>query len=335
MTRTTQKVMGTGRGVPFAYPTGVCFEKVTENRGYGNATSSEFVTFASDKTTSGNANDEKVTKINPLLLEKKRKPNSEPNSDTWLQSARKRRGRIWSIGLDRGFSKTDLKKLLDACTNDKYRIMFECMAYLGLRVSEAVKLNLRDIDLARKEIWLWNSKVKNRVCRELHPTIYYCLKSYIEKNRKLIEAYEGYLIWSQNTQGGLQPHISANQARKIFREASDRAGITEYYATIENSPGQPGRERRLRRLSSHSLRHFFICQVYEATKDPLVTQRAARHNSFSSTEHYLDGVENNVNKSVQKAFTMPWAEVEPKKDMNMQEFMEFFALFRQFKAARA
>jgi integrase/recombinase XerD len=55
-------------------------------------------------------------------------------------------------------SKTEVKALLEAPRNLKYRVMLATMYGAGLRVSEVTKLKVSDLDRERRVIWVRGGK---------------------------------------------------------------------------------------------------------------------------------------------------------------------------------
>jgi len=225
--------------------------------------------------------------------------------DPPVKTKRGSHGRVWSIGLNRGFSKEQLRLFLDHCDEERFQIVYTLMAFFGFRVGEVVRLRLEDINLEKKEICMWNIKRKTLTRKEIHPLAFGPLQEYIDKHRERITEHGGWIAYSNN-RGNKAGHLCENEVRKKFRSICERAGLTEVYAEIKSSDGQKGDTRKLRRLSTHSLRHFYIGWVYQQTKDPILTQKAARHDSLQSTQSYLDCVNDRVDSEVKRAFEGLW-----------------------------
>ena len=75
--------------------------------------------------------------------------------------------------------------------------------------------------------------------------------------------------------------LSKRRAQQVFAFWQERAGLDQ-------------------RHTFHRLRHTAINQVYQATKDILLTQRFARHSSLLVTSAYLHPTDEDLARSVQK-----------------------------------
>ena len=64
-------------------------------------------------------------------------------------------GRVWRV------KEEELEKFFSVIGNKKHLMCFKLQAYLGLRISEAVKVNISDIDFIRRKIRVYSEKTKN------------------------------------------------------------------------------------------------------------------------------------------------------------------------------
>lgn len=265
-----------------------------------------------------------------------------------MNELKKNHKRKWSIGLDRSFSEEELAQFLSAVDNDRYALAFQLMAYLGLRRSEAVRVNLADIDLKNKTIKINNVKCRRLEFVNLHKKACDVLDEFIRRHEKEIKEHDGYLIYSQHVSRG-RKHICEGFLATIFRGYMKKAGLTDYYALLDNEGGQHGKNRRLYRLSTHSLRHYFITKIYRNTKDPLVTQKLARHSSFSSTQSYISLHKEDEINGLKTAFEgglRPERAPEPERPKQKEfrpapvassdcaDFREFMELYKTYKMWR-
>ena len=65
--------------------------------------------------------------------------------------------RFWSRNVNRNFSERELEKFFSVIGNEKHLTCFKLQAYLGLRISEAAKVNISDIDFSRKKIRVYKN----------------------------------------------------------------------------------------------------------------------------------------------------------------------------------
>lgn len=157
------------------------------------------------------------------------------------------------------FSRGEIAKILDTTRNLKHRALLMTVYGGGLRVSEVVHLQLRDIHSDRMLIRV--NQGKGRKDR-------YTLLSHrlLEELRTYWRAYrpQPWLF------SGRDPSrfLPANTAKKIFTEAKQRAGIQHGHGI-------------------HSLRHSFATHLMEAGVALPVIQRLMGHTSLSTTAKYL------------------------------------------------
>ncbi len=62
--------------------------------------------------------------------------------------------------LNKGFTDNQLEAFLRTINNEKYRLLFSYQAYMGLRIGEVVRLNLKDINVQTRELTVFTEKAK-------------------------------------------------------------------------------------------------------------------------------------------------------------------------------
>lgn len=199
--------------------------------------------------------------------------------------------RKWSRGVDRAFSKEDLDKFLSIVDNPKHRLCFMLQAYAGLRIGEACAVNLRDVQLDCPEPHLVVRNIKTGVVDRipLIPKLQNELRGYIEIHKPQIVYHEGYLVYSKNL--AKTTHVISVAMRNTFRRYLKKANLDEPYWIIQSTGGQckgHNVKRKLYRLSTHSLRHFYGTSIWKETKDLAKLQRLMRHKNLKSTQVYIN-----------------------------------------------
>jgi len=105
------------------------------------------------------------------------------------------------------------------------------------------------------------------------------------------------------------------------------------YATLKTDGNQPGEKRKLYRLSTHSLRHYFITRIYKTSLNPVVTQALARHRAFGTTQNYINLTKKDCQQAMEKAFTV---QEEPKtgglEGTKIREFLMFYEAWKGYKS---
>ena len=136
--------------------------------------------------------------------------------------------------------------------------------HTGMRLSELVNINIRDIDFNKKTINIIGKGDKERIVYLNN----YCVKKIKEylktrmKNNKIINIQEALFI-NKNGQR-LQQHGVEYICKKAFK----LAGLADYNYT------------------AHSLRHTAATQLYMNTEDLLIVKGFLGHSSITSTEIY-------------------------------------------------
>ena len=103
---------------------------------------------------------------------------------------------VWSKNINRNFSDEELDKFFSVVSNKKHLLCYKLQAYLGLRISEAVKVNLNDIDFNRRKIRVYSEKTKEMDFLHLHDKVFESVQKWVRIHAKEIEEHQGFLIFS-------------------------------------------------------------------------------------------------------------------------------------------
>jgi integrase/recombinase XerD len=155
-------------------------------------------------------------------------------------------------------SKEEIKQLIDAATHEKSKLLIKVIYASGLRVSEALKLKVEDLEMEQKIGWVRNGKGGKDRMIILSEQVLAELKSFL-RSRSI---QKGYIFLGKDG----KPMTSRN-AQKIVSTAARSAGITK--------PVTP-----------HKLRHSFATHLREAGQDLRVIQELLGHSSIQTTEIY-------------------------------------------------
>jgi site-specific recombinase XerD len=153
----------------------------------------------------------------------------------------------------------EVARLLDSPPNPKHRLLLATIYAAGLRVSEAVRLKVADVDRGRMTLRVEQGKGrKDRV---------------LPLSRRLLKQMETY--WQEHPPRlWLFPNrrdtrsIDVTMAQKVFMMAKLRTGISK-------------------RGGIHSLRHAFATHLIESGTDVPSVQRLLGHRSVSTTMRYF------------------------------------------------
>lgn len=154
-------------------------------------------------------------------------------------------------------SRDEIQKMLDTTVNLKHRLMLALAYGAGLRVSEVVGLQIRDIDLANQAIYIHQGK-GNKDRLTLLP------QSLLDQLQQVTGVRHGHEYLFASLDGG---PLTTRTAQKIFEQALERAGLSKL-ATF------------------HSLRHSFATHLLEQGIDLRYVQELLGHHDVRTTQRY-------------------------------------------------
>lgn len=153
----------------------------------------------------------------------------------------------------------EVHALIGALTHRRYQAIAMVLYGAGLRVSEALALEVSDIDGARGVLRVRHGKGDRAREAKLSPTLYAWLRRYWAEERPTLP----YLFASRRT--GRPPR--AVTVRRAIEQAAEQAGITK-------------------RVTPHVLRHSFATHLLDHGTDVRVIQVMLGHRSVQTTARY-------------------------------------------------
>jgi integrase/recombinase XerD len=162
-----------------------------------------------------------------------------------------------------------VEKLLEACRVDdplgvRDRALLEVLYSTGARISEAVGLDVDDIDLDTRSVLLAGKGGKQRLVPVGRPAVAAVDAYRVRVRPGLAAKGRGTPALFLNARGG---RLSRQSAWQVLRTAADRAGVTEP-------------------VSPHTLRHSFATHLLEGGADVRVVQELLGHASVTTTQVY-------------------------------------------------
>jgi len=165
-------------------------------------------------------------------------------------------------------SKEEVKRILEAPTNEKHRVMLSIIYGCGLRRSEVIMLEPDDIDRDRMLLTVRQSKgFKDRIV-PVSAKLVKMVDNYLERYRPVLYLFEG------QRQGD---RYSATSVEKVFTMACQRAEIKK-------------------KITLHGLRHSYATHLLEAGTDLRYIQELLGHKSSKTTEIYTHVTEKSIQK---------------------------------------
>ncbi|MFQ5492788.1 MAG: tyrosine-type recombinase/integrase [Candidatus Dojkabacteria bacterium] len=154
-------------------------------------------------------------------------------------------------------SREEIAGLLNVTSNLKHRLILSLAYGAGLRVSEAVELKVRDIDLDSRRIHIRNSKgQKDRIT--LLPEAVVSDLTVLLNNKGAQEH-----VFASNRGGGL----TARTLQKVFSSSLNKANIKK-------------------EATFHSLRHSFATHLIEDGVNLRYVQELLGHQNIRTTQRY-------------------------------------------------
>lgn len=154
-------------------------------------------------------------------------------------------------------SREEIKQIIDQTVNFKHRLLLSVAYAAGLRVSEVVRLRVRDIDFDALTIMVRQGKGKKDRLTVFSASLSSDL-------RKLAAGKSGNDYLFESGRGG---RLTETSAQKIFYQSVRRVGIKKL-ATF------------------HSLRHSFATHLLENGVDVRYVQELLGHSNIRTTQLY-------------------------------------------------
>jgi site-specific recombinase XerD len=160
-------------------------------------------------------------------------------------------------------SRDEVRAVLAAVMNVKHKLLLGLIYSSGLRVSEAVKIRVKDLDFGRMMLFVRGGKGAKDRTTIMSEKVSGILEKFI-KNKKADE----YVFTS-----GRGCRLTERSAQKVFKDALKKSGLKKS-------------------ASCHSLRHSFATHLLEAGTDIRYIQELLGHVKLETTQIYTKVAEN-------------------------------------------
>ena len=155
-------------------------------------------------------------------------------------------------------NKTEVSNILSAVLNLKHKALLMMVYSGGLRVSDVVRLKVKDIDRERKLIYIKSGKGRKDRYTILSDTALDALREYWKEYKPSNWLFPG---------AKPEKHITIRTVEKVFDNACKKAKIAK-------------------NVSIHSFRHSFATHLLESGVDLKYIQELLGHKSSKTTEIY-------------------------------------------------
>ena len=191
--------------------------------------------------------------------------------------------------LNKGFSEQEVQAFFKVIENDKFRLLFGYQAQLGLRIGEAVKVNVKDIKFETRELTVKTEKAHVIDTMLIPVPLFRQTVEFINRNEREITQAGGFVFFAElgHILRG-EPFLEKSYVWKVFREYVRAAKLDEVYNQSEESNSKA---RKLHLLTTHSLRHYAIT-------------RFARHSDPSTTMTYINIRKEELYNAVDDTFSV-------------------------------
>ena len=156
----------------------------------------------------------------------------------------------------------EVERIFTVCTNLKHRMILKTIYACGLRISELVNLEMKQIDSSRKTIKIVQGKGKKDRIVPIPQELIAELRAYYLEYKPY-----NYLFEGQNSTCEKPLKYSTTSIQKTFKKCAKLAKIK-------------------RRVTPHSLRHSYATHLYEYGINLRSIQVLLGHNSSKTTEIY-------------------------------------------------
>ena len=212
--------------------------------------------------------------------------------------------------LNKCFTGQEVQMFFRTIDNPKLRLLFSYQAQLGLRIGEAVRLNIKDIDFQTRELTIKSEKSNILDTLIIPVPLFRLTLEYIKPNNRQIESSAGYLFFKEEGKYSErnEQYLSKNYVRNRFRFYVRRAGLDKVYDSSDET-NYDRTPRSLHRLTTHSLRHYAITSFSKQTNDNIIlTAKFARHRATAVTLTYISTTKQELYKEIDKTFSIEQVE---------------------------
>lgn len=181
-------------------------------------------------------------------------------------------------------SEPEVKRLLNAAEDLREQTILMTLYSAGLRLSELLNLEVRDIDSTKMQIRVRQGKGAKDRNVVLSQTLLSGLRIYFRQYRP-----ESWLFYGPTPQKGLQERFVQRMVRRLSQKAGLRPGVT-----------------------THTLRHSFATHLLEHGTELVYIQELLGHRSLKTTLLYARVSPRSLSKVTSPLDWLDWRVPEPR-----------------------
>jgi integrase len=220
---------------------------------------------------------------------------SESRKARFLRSKKPKYG-----SMNKAFSEQELELFFSVIDDPKFHLLFSFQAIMGLRIGEAVVVNIKDINLKTRELRIFTEKSKRTDFLLIPLNLFDRVIHYINTYEDEIAKAKGFLFFSfvkGNRKQDSEHHLKTETARAYFQKYIKKVKLDTIYGYAAS-----GNPKALHRLSTHSLRHYAITNFCRCNGgNVMLASRFARHSNLQTTMVYLHAEKNELYESIERA----------------------------------
>jgi len=202
--------------------------------------------------------------------------------------------------MNKAFLDEELEHFFSIIEEPNFHLLFSFQAIMGLRIGEAVRVNIKDVNLRTRELRIFTEKSGKTDYSLIPLQLFDRVIHYIDTFEKEIAQAQGFLFFSfvkGNRKQETEHHLTTETARAYFEKYVKKAKLEEVYGYA--ACGNP---RALHRLSTHSLRHYAITNFVRKNQGNAVLASAfARHSNLQTTMTYIHMSKNELYEGIERA----------------------------------
>ena len=202
--------------------------------------------------------------------------------------------------MNKGFNEEELERFFSVIDDPKTHLLFSFQAIMGLRIGEAVRVNIKDINLRTKELRIFTEKSKKTDYSLIPIKFFDSVLQYIDTYQEDIAKAKGFLFFSFNQTrktAETELHITPETTRVFFHKYTKKAKLDEIYGYSAGAKPHP-----LYRLTPHSLRHYAITNFARKNNGNVTLASAfARHTNLQTTMIYIHTEKNELYSGIERA----------------------------------
>jgi site-specific recombinase XerD len=167
--------------------------------------------------------------------------------------------------------------LLRATETERDRMLLFLMLFLGLRVSEVTKLEIRHLDFSLGFLWVREGKGKKDRCLPIPKKLVGPLRAWVGFRKS------GYVFVSPR--GG---KLAERSVQMLMKRLAVRAGLVD--------------ANKARRVTPHKLRHAFCTRLLNAGVPVHEVRDLMGHSSIAVTDRYSHASPEHLRRAVERAY---------------------------------